>query len=140
MLFEERNNPFDEVVQPPNSIRHSIAVILPHHTAPEELLQGVEELHISSMLNNGEFRKHLKLAGHLGVQIDADGETSFAVNEPHDPLSVELLRPRLNVKSLRVLHCWSLPCGLSPCPSDFDCHARGVTSTERLLRGVSRIW
>ncbi len=88
MLLEERNNPFVEVIQPPNSIRHSISVIVSNYAASEEFLQCVEQLHIPAMLNNGEFGEHLKLAGHLWVRIDADVETSHAVNESHDPLSI----------------------------------------------------
>ena len=134
MRFEEWYDSIDEVIQPPNSIRHSISVIAPHHTAPEKLLQGMQELHIPAMLNNDEFGEHLKLTRHPGVRVDADVEATFAVNEPHDPVSIELLRTRLNVKSLRVLHCWSLPCGLSPCPPAFDCHAQRDEYRAAVLR------
>jgi hypothetical protein len=87
MLFEEGNNPFGKVIQPPDSIRHSIAVILSHHPTAEESLQRVEQLNVTSMLNDGEFGEYLKLAGHLWVRIDADVETTFAVNKSHYPLS-----------------------------------------------------
>src|SRR5215472_1149995 len=104
MLFKERNDPFAEVIEPPDPIRHSIAVILSHYSAAEEFLQGVEELNIASMLNDGEFGEHLELAGHFWVRVDADVKTTFAVNKPYHPLGLKLLRMRLNVKSLRVLH------------------------------------
>ena len=88
MLFKERNNPFDKVIQPPNSIGHSIAVILSNHPTGEEFLQTVEQLHIPAMLNDREFGEYLKLAGHLWVWIDADVETSFAVNKTNHPLGL----------------------------------------------------
>ena len=88
MLFEERNNPFVEVIEPPDSIRHSLAVILSYYSTTEELLERVEELDVTSMLNNGEFGEHLKLAGHFWMRIDADVETTFAVNESDNPLGL----------------------------------------------------
>ena|SRR5208282_1543094 len=87
MLLEEGNNPFVEVIQPPDSIGHPIAVIRSNHPASEKLLQGVEQLNIAAVLDNREFGEHLKLAGHLGIRIDADVETTFAVNKPYNPLS-----------------------------------------------------
>jgi predicted nucleotidyltransferase len=87
MLFKERNNPFGEVIQPPDSIRHPISMILSNHSTTEESLQRVKQLNVTSMLNDGEFGEYLKLAGHLGVWIDADVETTFAVNKSHHPLS-----------------------------------------------------
>src|SRR5271154_3138162 len=86
MPFEEGNNPFAEVIEPPNPIRHPVSVIIADHPAAEEFLQSVEQLHVTAMLDDGEFREHLKLAGHLRMGIDADVETSFAVNESDHPL------------------------------------------------------
>jgi hypothetical protein len=88
MLFKEGNNPFGEVIQPPDSIRHSIFVILSHHSTTEESLQGVKKLNITPMLNDCEFGEHLKLARHLWMRIDVDVETTFAVNKSHNPLSL----------------------------------------------------
>ena len=88
MLFEERNNPFGEVIKPPDSIRHSIAVILSDHSAAEEFLQRVEELNITSMLKDVEFGEHLELAGHFWVRVDVDEETAFAVNKTDHPLGL----------------------------------------------------
>ena len=87
MLLKERNNPFAKVIQPPNPIRHAIFVILSDHAASKEFLQSVQQLNITPMLDNGEFGEHLKLAGHLWMGIDADVETTFAVNKPDHPLS-----------------------------------------------------
>ena len=88
MLFEKRNDPFGEVIQPPDSIEHVIAVIGSNHPAAEKLLQCVEQLNIAAVLDNCEFGEHLKLAGHLGMRIEADAETTFSVNKPDNPLSV----------------------------------------------------
>ena len=88
MPFEERNNPFIEVIQPPDSIRHPIAVIVPNHATSEEFLQAVEQLDITSMLDNGEFGEHLKLTGHFRVGINADVKTTFSVDKSDHPLGL----------------------------------------------------
>ena len=88
MLFEERNNPFAEVIEPPDSVRHSIAVILSYYSTTEELLERVEELDVTSIANDVEFGEHLKLAGHFWMRMDADVETTFAVNESDNPLGL----------------------------------------------------
>ena len=88
MLFEKGNNPFGEVIQSPDSIRHSTSVILSDNAASEELLQCVKQLNITLMLNDGEFGEHLKLAGHLWVRVYANVETTFAVDKTHDPLGL----------------------------------------------------
>jgi hypothetical protein len=87
MLFEERNNPFGEVIQPPDSVSHSVAVIGSNDSATEEFLQRVEQLNIAAVLNDREFGEHLKLAGHLGMRIDADVKATFSVDKSHNPLS-----------------------------------------------------
>ncbi len=87
MVFKEGNNPFGKVVQPPDPVGHAIFVISPNDPATEELLQRVEQLDITAMLDDSEFGEHLKLARHLGMRVDADVETTFAVNKPNNPLS-----------------------------------------------------
>jgi hypothetical protein len=88
MLFEEGNDPFVEVIQPPDSISHSISMIGSDHSTSEEFLQCVEQLNVTTMLNDREFGEYLKLAGHLWVRVDVDVETTFAVNESHHPLGL----------------------------------------------------
>ena len=87
MLFEEGNNPFAEVIQPPNPIGQAISVIRPNHPTAEEFLQRVEQLDIAAMLDNREFGEHLEFRGHLGMRMDSDVETTFAVNKSDNPLS-----------------------------------------------------
>jgi hypothetical protein len=87
MLFKERNNPFAKVIQPPNPIRHPITVIGSNYSTSKELLQTVKQLNVTLMLDDGEFREHLKLASHFWMRIDADVETTFAVNKTNYPLS-----------------------------------------------------
>ncbi len=88
MLFEEGNDPFVEVIQPPDSIGHPISVIDSNHSTAEELLQCMEELNVAAMLDNREFGEHLKLARHFRMGIDADVKATFSVNKPNHPLSV----------------------------------------------------
>src|SRR6266404_5330224 len=125
MLLKERNDDFVQVLQPAYPKCHPLRVISSHHAAPKKFLESMKKLDVSLMLYDGKFGKHLILRGHFRVRINADKETSFAVYESNNPVCFELLWPGLNVKSLRVLHRWSLPCGLSPCPPDFDCPERG---------------
>ena len=61
MLFKEGNNPFVEVIQPPNPVCHSISVIASNHPTPEEFLQSVEQLNIATMLDNREFGENLDI-------------------------------------------------------------------------------
>ena len=87
MLFEEGNDPFGEVTQPPNAVSHPITVIPSNDATAEELLQRVEQLEVPAMLDDREFGEHLKLAGHLGMRIDVDVEATFAVHKSDYPLS-----------------------------------------------------
>jgi hypothetical protein len=88
MLFEERNNPFVEVIQPPDSIDHLVAVTRSNHSATEEFLQCVEQLNIPAVLDDSEFGEHLKLAGHRGMRIDPNAKATFSVGKSNNPLSV----------------------------------------------------
>ena len=88
MLFEEGNDPLSEVIQSANSVGHSITVISSDYATTEEFLQRVQQLNVTLVLNDREFGEHLKLAGHFGMRIDADEETSFAVYKAYNPLSV----------------------------------------------------
>ena len=64
----------------------------------------MEQLDISLVLYNCEFRKDLKSRSHLRVRIDSGEEATFAIHKSNHPLRLQLSRMRLNVKSLRVLH------------------------------------
>jgi hypothetical protein len=89
MLLKEWNDSLIQVIQTPHSISHPVAVIRANHAAPEELLQCMKQLDVSLVLNNCELRKHLKSGGHLGVWIDADEETTFAVYKSDYPLRLQ---------------------------------------------------
>ena len=102
-----------QVIQTSHPIRHSLRVICSNHAAPEEFLECVEQLDVSLVLYNCEFRKNLKSRSHLRVRIDSDEETTFAIHESYNPLRFQLLRMWLNVKSLRVLHFGAFP---ADCP------------------------
>ena len=65
MLFEERNDPFVEVIQPPDSVRHAVPMICSYYSAPKKSLKCMKELNVTAVLHNGEFGEYLKLAGHL---------------------------------------------------------------------------
>ena len=104
MLFEKRDDFLIQIVQTSHPICHSLRVIPSNHPAPKKLLERMEQLNVSLVLYNCEFRKNLKPGSHLRMGIDADEETTFAVNETNHPLRLEPSGMWLNVKSLRVLH------------------------------------
>jgi hypothetical protein len=86
MLLKERNDNFVQVLQPPDSKRHSLRVVSSHHAAPKEFLERMEELNVSLVLYDGKFGKHLELRGHFRVVIYANEETAFAVHESYHPV------------------------------------------------------
>ena len=86
MLLKERNDLSIQVIQTPHTIRHSLPVIRSNHAAPKELFERMQQLDISLVLYNRELRKHLESGSHLRVLVDADEETTFAVNESNHPL------------------------------------------------------
>ena len=88
MLFEEGNDPLSEVIQSPDSISHPVTVIRSNDSTAKEFLQRVKQLNVPLVLDNREFGEHLKLASHFWMRVDADVEATFAVNKPHNPLSI----------------------------------------------------
>jgi hypothetical protein len=86
MLFKEGNNLLFQMIQSSHPIRHSLSVISANHAAPKESLECIEQLYVSLVLYNCEFRKNLKSRGHFQVSIDSDEETSFAIHKSDHPL------------------------------------------------------
>ena len=76
------------MLQASNAIRHAFSVIGSNHSASEKTFQSEENLDVPSVLNDGEFRKHLVLRSHIWVRIDANVETTFAVNKSNHPLGI----------------------------------------------------
>ena len=92
MLFEEWNDYIVQVIQAAYLICHSLSVISSNHAAPKKMLECMEQLDISLLLYNCEFRKDLITGSHLWVPINADEKTSFAVHESNDPLRFQFSR------------------------------------------------
>src|SRR6266705_2276506 len=133
MLFKEGNDSLIQVIQASHPLRHSLPVIRSNHAAPKEFLECMEQLNVSLVLYNCEFRKNLKSGGHLRVWIDSNEETTFAVHESDHPLCFQISRVWLNVKSLRVLHGFgAFPADCPLVRSDFDCCRFRTASTDRL--------
>jgi hypothetical protein len=88
MLFKEGNDPFAKVIQPSDSIGHPVTVVRSNDSTAEEFLQRVKQLNVPPVLDNREFGEHLKLAGHFWMRVDVDAKATFAVNKPHNPLSI----------------------------------------------------
>src|SRR5580698_958718 len=135
MLFKEGNDLLVQVIQASHSVSHSLRVIPANHAAPKKLFECMKQLDIPFVLYNCEFREYLKSRGHLGMAIDSDEETSFAVHESHHPLCLQPSRMWLNVKSLRVLHLvGAFPADCPLVRSDFDC----CQCRQRVLTGCVR--
>src|SRR5437016_2768009 len=109
MLLKKGNDPLIQVIQTTHPVSHSVAVIPSNHAAPKKTLECVKQLDVPLVLYNCELRKDLKPGRHFRMGVDSDEEATFAVHKPNHPVSLELPRLVLNVKSLRVLHFWSLP-------------------------------
>ncbi len=65
MLDEEWNDAFAEDASASHAIAHSVAVILANDATLEVILERVEDLHITFVLHDGEFRKDLKAGPHF---------------------------------------------------------------------------
>ena len=86
MLVEEGDDSFIQVIRTPHPICHSLSMIRSNHAAPKELFERMQQLDIALVLNNCELRKHLESRSHLWVFVNADKETTFAVNKSNHPL------------------------------------------------------
>src|SRR5579864_4694606 len=132
MLFKEGNDSLIQVIQTSHSICHSLPVICSNHATPKELLECMEQLDVSFVLYNCEFRKNLKSGSHLRVGIDSDEETTFAVHESNHPLCFQISRVWLNVKSLRVLHSLEPSLRIVPLSDQILTAVVMTASTDRL--------
>ena len=88
MFLKKGNDDIPKMLQAANAICHAIAVIGSNYSASEKTFQSEENSDIPSMLNDGEFRKHLILGSHVWVRVDANVETTFAVNKSHHPFGI----------------------------------------------------
>ena len=86
MLLKEGNDSFAQVIQTSHPVSHSLRVVCSNHAAPKKLLEGVQQLNVSLVLYNREFRKHLEARSHLRMPVDADEEATFALNKTNHPL------------------------------------------------------
>ena len=138
MLLEEWNDAFIQLLSLPHSIGHSVAVVLANHATPEVGLDRVEELRIAFVLDDGELGQDLNSHRHALMSSDSDMEAAFTIHEACDPFRVEIHGHPELVVSEGSLVSQGLPCGLSPCPPDFDC-SRIANEYWSAVRGVSRI-
>src|SRR5579871_3088087 len=125
MLLEERNDVPRQVLMSPYAIGHPVAVVLTDNATSEVAFQRMQNLNVTLMLNDGEFRENLNSGCHPREGIDPNMKAALAINKADDPLRIELQRDLPNVKSLRIPDSSpGLSCGFSPCPSDFYCRSR----------------
>ncbi len=134
VLDEKWNDALPKMFLSVHPKRHPVAMVLANHTASEMGFECMKHLHIAFVLHDGELRKNLMARCHVVMLVDANMKAAFTIHETCNPLCVEFHWLVPNVKSLRVPGAVpGLPCGLSPCPSDFYCHLTlEMTSTERL--------
>src|SRR5258705_3717451 len=70
--LEEWNDVRRQMLPVAHAKGHALSVIPTHHTAPEELLHRVQELHIALVLHDGEFGEYLYSQRHLWMRADPD--------------------------------------------------------------------
>ena len=136
VVDEEWNDALEQVIQAPDTVGHSVAVVGTNDATSEERLQTVKKNRIALVLHDGEFGKNLKARPQVGVRIDADMKTALTVHKACDPLRVKLHWQIPNVKSLRV------PCAARAFPADCP-HVRLVFTArdrERVQDGCARIF
>src|SRR5262245_46330653 len=92
MLEEERNDDFHEVAPVTHAIGHSVAVILSNHATSEVRLERVQDLDVTFVLNNGEFRKNLNPGCHLRMNCNPNMKAAFSVYEASDPSCIKIHR------------------------------------------------
>jgi len=119
VTHEEAGDLF-EMVESPYPVFPSIVVILTDAPKPEEALQGVEDVQITFVLNDAEFRNDLESDLDRWVSLDSNEEASFSVYESNHPIWIELHRfaslPWMpGVSSLRIPRIIrpEVSCGLS---------------------------
>jgi hypothetical protein len=69
---------------------HAVSVINTDHPAAEVRFERVQNLHVTLVLDNGEFRKNLHPRAHVAVGADSHVKASFAIHKAYDPLGIEL--------------------------------------------------
>src|SRR5215472_4572322 len=99
MLLEERNNVLRQVLMSAHTVGQPISVVLANNATTEICLQCLQNLNITFVLDDCEFRQNLESTGHFRVGVDAHMKTTFAIHEPNNPLRIELQRELPNVKS-----------------------------------------
>ena len=134
VLDEEWDDALEQMLLPPDPVSHPVAVVRTDHAATEKRLESMEDLHISLVLHDGEFRQYLKACGHFRVGIDPHVKTTFTIHEACYPLRVELHGPVPNVKSLRVPGATRPSLRIVPMSVGFLLPAEWPASTERLWR------
>ena len=84
--LEERHHSFGQLLDSPYAELLAITVIDGDLAATEERSKLLEEGNIPLMLYHAKLWEDLPANLHRGLPIDADEETSFAVNKPNHPL------------------------------------------------------
>jgi hypothetical protein len=85
MLHEKRYDDVGQVTSITNTVRHPIPMVDTNHTAPKKSFERVQDLDIALMLNDREFRKHLKSHRHLRVSGNSYVEAPYTVDKSGDP-------------------------------------------------------
>jgi len=89
MREKEWNDRTEQVAPPAHAVGRSVAVVAPDDSAAEELLQRVQQLDVAFVLHDGEFRKHLAVHPHAGMNGNPDMKTTLTIHETCDPFRLE---------------------------------------------------
>jgi hypothetical protein len=85
-MFLEKLHDVQQTFQLSDSQLKSILMISPHNSALKELLQRIENLDISFVLYDSEFRQDLVSHLHFRMLVDADVKAPFAIHESDNPV------------------------------------------------------
>ena len=89
MLDKEWDDRLQQIASSAHAVRCSIAMIAPDDSAAKKLSYFVQQPDVALVLHDGEFRKHLAVHPHTGMNRDPDMETAFTVHEACDPFRLE---------------------------------------------------
>ena len=138
MTHEEWNDAFDKMFPVAHPPCHAITVIHPYDATSEMPLQGMQDLHIALVLNNGELWQDLMAGGHAFMPGNPDMETALAVHESHNPLRLELhwLAPERLVSEGSA----RLPCGVQAAfPADCP-RVRRIVTAMNIMASTGRLY
>src|SRR5579859_7063663 len=70
MSHEKRTDDIAQMLERANAIRHPVTVINAHDAASEMLFESMQDLNVTLVLHDGEFRQDLEADTHFRMRVD----------------------------------------------------------------------